>query len=247
MKLREFLVGTALISISLVTAKASVPVPNDEGWFDFGNSCNIASEESMSVPLVPEPMPLASDDKVLRTAYHDTLSILSTNNSCSDFFGGPGTSVDVFNHFISKVRKGYFPVSVGMKMSGPVINMQNAVTKSEYRLFGQVSINTNGPFYRKKFSHSEPTVPRIGPFEPNTKEVRVLIFLHELGHIVKGHDGHWLLPDDGKDEVLSRQNSQTIEEICGDQIKNLGKADTKPGLAARNRPAENVGQLGIKP
>ena len=53
MKLREFLVGTALMSISFVTAKASVPVPNDEGWFDFGNSCNIASEESMSVPLVP--------------------------------------------------------------------------------------------------------------------------------------------------------------------------------------------------
>jgi len=52
------------------------------------------------------------------------------------------------------------------------------------------------------------------------------MLLHELGHVVRGESGAWLLPDDGADESKSRNNTQKIEDICGDQIKNLGKGDT---------------------
>jgi len=88
-------------------------------------------------------------------------------------------------------------------------------------------LNTNGPFYRKRLSQAEPTMPRIGTFEPNTREIRVLIFLHELGHVIKGEDGKWLLPDDGKSDDLSRQNSQKIEDVCGEQIKGPRNGSAK--------------------
>ena len=91
-------------------------------------------------------------------------------------------------------------MDIGMRMTGPAINIQDARTKKNYRIFAKVSLNSTGSFYRSKASLWEPTVQRVGTFEPNTKEARVLILLHELGHVTKGSDGQWLLPDDGKDE-----------------------------------------------
>jgi len=61
MKLRALLISTAMMSIAAVSAKAVNP----------------------SIPS-----PLLSEDKILETAYYDTLSILSTPNACSNFFGG---------------------------------------------------------------------------------------------------------------------------------------------------------------
>jgi hypothetical protein len=177
---------------------------------------------------------------VLGSAYYDTLSILSTNNACSDFFGGSAASVDVFNRFIGKVRKDYFSASIGMRMTGSTTNMFNATTKIQYRLFERVLLNANGVFYRRRTSNVDPDLLGVGSFKPNTKEVRVLILLHELGHVMKGQDGNWLLPDDGQDEDLSRRNSRKIEEVCGDEIKKLSKA--KPvNLAAHKQPADSIG------
>ena len=51
------------------------------------------------------------------------------------------------------------------------------------------------------------------------------MFLHELGHMVKGESGAWLLPDDGKDESQSRDNTRKVEDVCAEQIKNLSKGD----------------------
>ena len=88
-------------------------------------------------------------------------------------------------------------------------------------MFDRVMINSNGPFYRQRVPYSFAQIPGLGTFQANTKEVRVLMFLHELGHAIKGDDDNWLLPDDGKDDQLSRRNSQKIEEVCGEQIKAL--------------------------
>lgn len=199
MKLRELLISTAIMSLTFISTKAITPIL---------------------------PSPLIEEDKVLGTAYYDTLSILSTPNECSDFFGGPSASVEVFNSFIGKVRKDYFSPWIGIRMSGSAVNVFNTQTQRKYRLFDKVSINGNGPFYRRKHSGSQVFVPGVGSFEANTKQVRVLMFLHELGHIVKGQSGDWLLPDDGRDEVLSRDNTKKIEDVCGGQIKSLGKGDT---------------------
>lgn len=98
-------------------------------------------------------------------------------------------------------------------MSGETTSVTNAQTKKEYRLFEHVSINGNGPFYRKQFSLMEPPIHGIGSFEANTKEARVLMFLHELGHLIKGEDGNWLLPDDGRSVEISWNNSKKIEDV----------------------------------
>lgn len=198
MKLRALLIGTAMMSLTVVSAKAETP---------------------------PVPSPLISEDKILGTAYFDTLSILSTPNECSDFFGGD-SSIEVFNDLISKVRKSYFSSAIGIRMSGATTNIFNVRTKNRYRLFDKVSINGNGPFYRNKLTYTQAFVAGVGRFAANTKEARVLMFLHELGHIVRGTNGDWLLPDDGVDEWKSRENTGKIEDVCGQQIRNLGKGDT---------------------
>lgn len=197
MKLRALLIGTAMMSLTVVSAKAVTP---------------------------PVPSPLITEDKILERAYYDTLSILSTANECSDFFGGI-SAIEGFNGLISKVRKDYLASAVGIRMSGTTTNVFNTKTKNQYRLFDKVSINGNGPFYRNKLTNTQAYISGIGRFAANTKEARVLMFLHELGHVVKGTSGDWLLPDDGVDESKSRENTKKIEDVCGEQIKNLGKGD----------------------
>ncbi|MEK6279487.1 MAG: hypothetical protein AABN95_03960 [Acidobacteriota bacterium] len=225
MRRREFMICAVVMSFGLVDVEANPPGHNDELKQPLKIGRN--SVTSMRVPLPPPPSPLIEGDKVLGQAYYDTLAILSEDNSCSDFFGGTTGAVVVFNSFMSQVRKDYLARSIGMRMSGSVTTGLNHPTKTKYRLFDKVSLNADGPFYRKRISLSEPLIPRMGSFEPNTKEVRVLILLHELGHLMKGDDGNWLLPDDGKAEAQSRGNSDKIEEVCGDQIKGLTKAGSK--------------------
>ncbi|MGH9968543.1 MAG: hypothetical protein ACREBG_12040 [Pyrinomonadaceae bacterium] len=240
MRLREFSISMALMSLTFITAQASPPFvfmdevrPELEDDRDFGGA-------RMTAPRSLEPSPLIAEDKVLGSAYSDTLSILNSSNECSDFFGGPAAAVEVFTKMMANVRKSHFSVSISMRMSGRTTNVTNNETRNEYRLFDKVSINSNGPFYRKRVSNWEPSYPRVGPYEPNTKEARALIFLHELGHSIKGPDGNWLLPDDGADAGLSRQNSNKIEDVCKDQIKSLGKAETKNHLPSQKRPDEKV-------
>lgn len=197
MKLRRILLVMAMMAFSVISANAVVPLPS----------------------------PLIAEDKIFGEAYYDTLAILTSNNECSEFFGGPESSIDIFNRLIERVRKDYLAVSIGIQMSGATTSAFNYQTKGRYRVFDKVSINANGPFYRKRYSDSQPTVPGVGSYSPNTREVRALMLLHELGHVVEGKSGTWLLPDDGHDRSLSRENTQRIEEICGDQIKTLAKGD----------------------
>jgi hypothetical protein len=235
MRLREFLFGTALMSLALITTKASAPtVLGEECRPDFSDGVRSVVEAKTSAPspsaTAPSaPSPLIAQDRVLGLAYYDTLSILTSNNPCSDFFGGPDV-VEIFNELVSRIRKDVFAVGVGMRMSGAVTTIHDARTKKDYRLFEKVLLNSRGPFYRKKAALWEPTVPKVGTFEPDTKEARVLILLHELGHVTKGSDGQWLLPNDGKDEGLSRANSYKIEEVCENEIHGLGKVLTTKDL-----------------
>jgi hypothetical protein len=68
-------------------------------------------------------------------------------------------------------------------------------------------------------------LPGIGTYEPASRESRVLMLLHELGHTVKADDGEWLLPNDGKNAILSRRNSLLIEKVCGEEIASLGNTE----------------------
>lgn len=215
MRLRDVLVRAAifLFVMALVTQKA------------ISAEDELMKAIRVHVPAKPVPLPVLNGDNALRVAYYDTLTILSEGKSCAYFFGG-WKAVDVFDQFIERVKKDYVAPSIGMRMSGHAVNFQNVETKTSYRLFDRVSINANGPFYNRKVSNTQAHVPGVGSFEPNSREVRVLMLLHELGHLVKGTDGKWLLPDDGASEDISRKNSEKVESVCGDEIRGLRKNDT---------------------
>ncbi len=98
MRLREFLFGTALMSIALVTTKASAPaVLGNECKPDFAADARSVVEARTSVPTPSAPSPLISRDKVFGSAYYDTLSILRSNNPCSVFLVGPLQSTFLTN------------------------------------------------------------------------------------------------------------------------------------------------------
>lgn len=203
-------------------------MPNPEGADDINGSAGETLTEVKPTELVSAvASPLASQDKLFASAYFDTLSILAANNACSDFFGGPAAAADVFAKLMGKVKKNPLPAMVAINMTGLTIQVTNDLTKSKYRLFDRVLINSDGAFYRNRKPVSLVPLPGLGSFQANTNEVRVLMLLHELGHAIKGDDGNWLLPDDGKDSDLSRKNSQKIEDVCGRQIKALRQQNLK--------------------
>jgi hypothetical protein len=244
MRLRGFLISNALLFMALNTAKAAMPSNPVE---DVGpiSVTDYSPDADASGTLPLEPSPLIAEDKVLASAYYDTVSILSASNRCSDFFGGPAASVDIFNQMLGRMQKGYVSPAVGMKMSGDTVNVFNTTTRKAYRLFDKVTLNANGPFYRKRLSRAEPAAPRLGSFEPNTREARVLIFLHELGHVVRGSDGNWLLPNDGNDADLSRRNSSRIENICWDELTGLAPSEAASNLAKRRKAEEKFTPLQV--
>lgn len=172
--------------------------------------------------LVPPPLEIGRKDGTYKSAYHDVYHILSGPNPCSSFFGGPQTAVEVLNNLFSKLEVTRLPnAKVSMTMFGRTHSVRNARTGASYRLFERAVINTTGPFYQKKFSPSDPFVPNVGSFQPNTREARAAILLHEMGHLLQGPDGEWLLPNDGTSDEQSRKNTAEIEKRCGEQIKEL--------------------------
>ena len=81
-------------------------------------------------------------------------------------------------------------------MSGQYTNYHDQLTGVSYRLFDVATINSSGPFFDRSSTSSLSKVS-IGRFSAHTREARALILLHELGHLVEGSDGKWLLPNDG--------------------------------------------------
>jgi hypothetical protein len=160
----------------------------------------------------------------LEQAYQDAISILSKNNSCSRFFGGPNAAEEVLSRLATQIQIHLLRDSrTGIEMSGTFTYFAQTERHAGYRLFAAATINTRGPFFKAKVFPSEPYVPRVGSFEPNTRETRVLMLLHELAHLVKGQKGSWLIPDDGNAPALSSQNTALIESQCRPQILSLSK------------------------
>lgn len=171
---------------------------------------------------VPTPLQLVNRDKLYEAAYMDAYSILSADNQCSRFYGGSSIAVTVFNQLIGQLRPDYdSDYKVGISMLAPVNFIQDQKTGYEYRLFAAAKVNLNGPFYKGQAASLDRHMPNIGHFQANTREARVLLLLHELGHLVKGQDKSWLLPDDGDDPFLSARNTRKVEAQCSKQIREL--------------------------
>ncbi len=196
----------------------------------------------MSMPL-PQPLQFVRKDKAYTTSYKDLYHILSGHNPCSSFFGGPTKAVEVLNGLFKQLETTRMSdAKVSLEMSGPTRNVRSARTGVSYRLFDRAVINTAGPFYNTETSVTSPTVPNVGSFKPNTREARATILLHEMGHLIQGMNGRWLLPNDGHDAEQSRKNTATIEVRCGEQIKELGrKVEDAPQMPARKTKDGPVG------
>ena len=106
-------------------------------------------------------------------------------------------------------------------MSGKYTMFHNATTGASYRLFDEATINSNGPFAMRVPPPSSTQRQMIGRFPAQSRQGRALTLLHELGHLLEGADGKWLLPNDGDSVSLSDRNTRIVEEHCVGQLLAL--------------------------
>ena len=178
---------------------------------------------SPSAPLYPvELLPVANprNPTIVEQAYLDSFSILSYENSCSQFYGGP-SAITALNSLTEQLRPARLDQHIGIRMKGQTTIVTSAMTRFTYRLFDKAEVNLDGPFYQGNLMSGRGRMPRIGPFEPNTREARVTTLLHELGHLVRKPDGQWVLPNDGSHWADSEENTRRVLDVCGEQIRAL--------------------------
>jgi hypothetical protein len=175
--------------------KATPPAPEakeqPEAPRPGGNSAEPA-RVSLMVPAPPLSLP--ARPSLIDKAYADAYTILSENNACSNFFGGSRLATVVLNALRPRLETALVPSNVGIIMSGSVISATDAGTGLAYRLFGKAQVNLTGPFFRSANNQSQTFFRSIGRYSANTRKARVLMLLHELGHLVPGANGGWLLP-----------------------------------------------------
>ena len=195
---------------------------------------------------LPELLALPVSRKLsdLEKAYLDAYSILKQDNSCSEFFGGP-QAIGALNQLTTQIRPAYLDRHVGLRMTGETTNVLNFRTGFKYRLFEKVEVNLNGPFYQASGLPNRPKVPPIGTFPPSSREARVTLILHELGHLIRKADDHWLLRDDGNDTWQSEENTQRVIAACGKQIREIHRVSFEAELLQAQYEARNQA-AGVK-
>jgi hypothetical protein len=198
------------------TDEAGTPQPATHRIVESANG-----DAAPDIETLFKPEALFIKDQDFMSAYRDGFTILSADNNCSRFFGGTAAPLEVFSQMMAKFRKGYLIYETGIQMSGDYSNYKNDLNGLYYRLFEKEIVNTQGAFYKEKRFISEPHIPMVGHFAPNTRQARILMLLHELAHLMRGSDGRWLIPDDGFDYSRSRKNTERIEKHCGEYIRKL--------------------------
>lgn len=157
----------------------------------------------------------------LTRAYADVLKILSEPNNCTSFYGGSVVATTVLNDFFTRVQAKPLSREVSFQMVGSLRLMRDNATGVRYRVFDKVVVNTDGSFYKRRLLAMDKFPPDIGSFGPGTRRARALIILHELGHLIEGGDGEWLLADDGLNGAQSRANTLRVQQACYAQLKTL--------------------------
>ena len=227
-----------LAAIVLVATVESTGKNLPAGLKDFDRRFESIPTGYNAEPL-PELLSLPASRKLsdLEKAYLDAYSILKQDNSCSEFFGGP-QAIGVLNQLTTQIRPSYLDRHVGFRMTGETTNVLNFRTGFKYRLFDKAEVNLNGPFYQVSGLPNHPNV-RVGTFPPSSREARVTLLLHELGHLIRKPDGHWLLRDDGNDTWQSEENTQRVIESCGKQIREIHRLSFEAELSQAQYEARN--------
>lgn len=188
---------------------------------------------------------VSKDDRKLNDldkAYLDVFTILRDDNACSRLYGGPA-AIEALNELMRVVRSSYLDRHIAVRMSGPITVYRNANTGFSFRMFEKAEINKEGSFYRGN-APSQQRVPAIADFQPNTRQTRVTLLLHELGHLVSGADKQWLLSDDGHDLELSAKNTKYVVDVCRDEIESVTRMTVAQQL---EEPLSTVAQLATLP
>jgi len=177
--------------------------------------------------------PQNSNQQAIDAAVGDALSILSTNNPCSQFFGGvnrqngsrDGTEVlKALAKVLTPGNISAVDTTTGIQLSN-FGTVQNVATGLEYQMPASAIVNQRGPFFGSG---------SFGSFSSTSRAGRALAILHEVAHLIKvatviewGKNGHdkkynmYLIPEDGGNPALSRENSEVVENACRNQLKAL--------------------------
>jgi hypothetical protein len=190
-------------------------------------------EEStkLSVPVIRPPSPTALKSRdpqklgVIDRAYLDAFTILNDENPCSQFFGGR-YAIKALTELILQLKPKYMDKNIAIRMSGETTTIQSQATGFSFRIFEKAEVNLGGSFFQNT-PHSFVT----SSFRPNTRETRVVVLLHELGHLVKASGNRWVLPDDGGNISLSLKNTEQVVSVCKQQIESLSKLTASQQLA----------------
>ena len=189
-----------------------------------------AKGESKPVPIdevavlaekTPRPLEFLRKDWDLTRAYSDVFRILSSQNSCSDFYGGPRAATTVLNGFVTRVKSQPLLGEVSFQMEGQPRVRRDSETGVFYRLFDQTMVNSNGSFYKRRTDPRGKFPSDVGNFSPGSRAARALILLHELGHLIQGNNGDWLIPDDGYNGKQSKANTLRVQQFCRRELEAL--------------------------
>ena len=167
-----------------------------------------------------KPVTIGKDWSITRT-YIDVFKILSNENTCSDFYRGPRTATTVLNSFVTRVKSKSLLHEVSFEMAGNLVIFHDPTTGASYRLFEKTMVNINGSFYQRRADPMRKFPSDVGNFAPGSRAARALILLHELGHLIQGENGDWLIPDDGYDVIRSKANTLRVQEACRKELDAL--------------------------
>lgn len=188
---------------------------------------------------------VSKDDRKLNDldkAYLDAFTILREDNACSRLYGGP-VAIEALNELMRVIRPSYLDRQIAVRMSGQTTLYRNAITGFSFRMFEKAEINREGSFYRGNMP-SQQRVPQVANYQPNTRQTRVALLLHELGHLVRGADKNWLLSDDGHDLDLSEKNTKYIVDVCRDEIAAVTRMTVTEQL---EEPLTTIAQIATLP
>jgi hypothetical protein len=193
--------------------------PAQEGKND---SRSVAIDE-VSAPSeeMPQRLVLVKKDWSLKQAYSDVFKILSHQNSCSSFYGGPRAAITVLNDFVVLVQAQPMLRQVTFQMVGTPRLLRDPATGASYRLFDKTLVNTIGSFYQRRVEIMHEYPSDIGNFAPGSRQARALILLHELGHLIQDENGAWLIPDDGHNGPQSKANTLRVQQACRAQLETF--------------------------
>jgi hypothetical protein len=181
----------------------------------------VIEEAPSAAEELPHRLDFTRRDFELTQAYSDLFKILSTPNTCSNFYGGPRNATTVLNELVPLVKSHRLLKELSFQMKGRPRIMHNPVTNFSYRLFDNAIVNSDGSFYQRRLDSLRRFPADVGSFQPGTRPARALILLHELGHLIQGDTGTWLIPDDGHDGALSNRNTLLVQRACRRQLDAL--------------------------